>query len=413
MNTTRSLVLATALVALVVSACSRFPVPAAHSHTPPLVPQALGTPAADYGVEVAVNRDLGAVFVVGSTQGSLDGPNKGGYDGFLRRYNRDGSLVWRRQFGSSTDDWPTGVATDRAGNVYVATTSLRLNTEYETRATLKKYSKGGTLLWTRPFEMEAGEDTAVSAVATDGAGNVYLAGDTFFQLHIQKYSSSGTVLWTDTVDASGIMISASAITTDGAGNVYVGMGDYDDSWFGSSILKYSGSGTWLWEKHLGDDRGVSDLRVVGGALYAAGYKSYDYESGTIPSDAYAAKFSLDGSVLWDKTFGTSAWDSGTGVTADGSGNTYITGYTAGALAGGSAGGADGFMRKYGTSGTVVWTKQFGSPVDDYPYDLAYYSGGELYLTGKTSGKLGAAHRGGSDAFLRRLNATGTAVWTDQ
>lgn len=117
-------------------------------------------------------------------------------------------------------------------------------------------------------------------------------------------------------------------------------------------------------------------------------------------------------MLWDKTFGTSAWDRGTGVTADGSGNAYITGYTTGALVGGSAGGADGFVRKYGPSGSVIWTKQFGSDAFDYPEDLVAYNSGELYLTGITYGKLGPAHRGGTDAFLRRLDGSGRVVWTD-
>jgi hypothetical protein len=50
------------------------------------------------------------------------------------------------------------------------------------------------------------------------------------------------------MDPGGVMIRASSVVTDGSGNVYVGIGDYDDSWFVSSILKYSSSGTLLWKK---------------------------------------------------------------------------------------------------------------------------------------------------------------------
>ncbi len=391
----------------VLAACAQAPAPNKALRSD-LAQLRLGTSDNDRGVEVAVNRYLEAVFVVGSTEGSLDGPSKGGSDGFLRRYRRDGSLVWRVQFGSPYGDYAGGVATDRVGNVYVANTA---ETPYSpSRAVLGKYSQKGNRLWTRTLGMSDSENTEINGIVTDEAGNVYVAVNTFTQFLVRKYSSSGAVLWTRSEGTWAVKTQVEAMTTDGDGNLYMGVGEYDDELFSSTVVKYSGDGTLLWGKAVGNNRGVTDLRVVGGALYAAGYKTY-FED-TVPTDAYAAKFSLDGSVLWDKTFGTSAWDRGTGVTADGSGNAYITGYTTGALVGGSAGGADGFVRKYGPSGSVIWTKQFGSDAFDYPEDLVAYNSGELYLTGITYGKLGPAHRGGTDAFLRRLDGSGRVVWTD-
>ena len=406
MNITRPFLLASLLV---LAACAQAPTPDTDLRSE-LSPLRLGTSAYDQGVEVAINRSLEAVFVVGSTGGSLDGPSKGGSDGFLRRYRRDGSLVWRVQFGAPYGDYAGGVATDRAGNVYVASTA---ETPYSySRAVLGKYSPKGTRLWTRTFEMEPdSEDTEADGVVTDEAGNVYVAANTFFQSHVRKYSSSGTLLWTRSADTWAVTTRVEAMTTDRDGNLYVGVGEYDDDSFSSTIVKYSGSGKVLWSKALGNNRGVTDLQVVGSALYATGYKTY-FE-GTVPSDAYAAKFSLDGSVLWDKTFGTTESDWGTGVTADGSGNAYITGQTFGALVGRNAGEWDGFVRKYDPSGKVVWTKQFGSAGRDTPEDIVAYNGSELYLIGSTNGKLGPAHRGGYDAFLRRLDGSGRVVWTDQ
>ncbi len=38
--------------------------------------------------------------MTGYTQGSLDGPHQGGYDAFVRRYSRSGSLQWGAQIGT-------------------------------------------------------------------------------------------------------------------------------------------------------------------------------------------------------------------------------------------------------------------------------------------------------------------------
>lgn len=414
MNITRRLIFVVSVLTLVISGCSQSPVPGVQNGASSLAPQSFGTSANDYGIDVAVNRDLGAIFVTGATNGSLDGPNLGGYDGFLRRYNRDGSLVWRVQFGSSNDNRPGGVVSDGAGNVYV-TSSLRSASGYPFKATLKKFNKNGAHLWTRPFKVEYSENATARSVATDGAGNVYVAGDGFDRLYVRKYSSSGAVLWTRTMDPAGVQIMASSVVTDSSGNVYVGVGDYDDSWFYSFILKYSSGGTLLWKKEVGGDRHVNDLRVAGSALFVGGHKNYayDHDTSTTPRDAFIAKYDLNGTVRWNKTFGTPVSDSGYGITADGGGNVYITGSTNGALAGSNVGEADGFVRKYNSAGSVVWTKQFGSAASDDPYDIAAYSGSELYLVGSTFGKLGAVYHGGGDAFLRRIGGTGSTLWTDQ
>jgi hypothetical protein len=163
------------------------------------------------------------------------------------------------------------------------------------------------------------------------------------------------------------------------------------------------------------DQHVNDLQVVGSALFVAGHKNYayDHDSGTTPRDAFIAKYDLNGTVSWNKTFGTSASDIGYGITADGGGNVYITGSTNGVLAGSKVGKADGFVRKYNATGGVIWTKQFGSAAEDYPYSIAAYSSSELYLVGSTFGKLGAIYHGNGDAFVRRMRGTGSTVWTDQ
>jgi hypothetical protein len=57
----------------------------------------------DFGYQVSADG-LGSVYVAGATNGSLDGPNAGDYDVFLRKYDESGNLLWARQLGSPAAD---------------------------------------------------------------------------------------------------------------------------------------------------------------------------------------------------------------------------------------------------------------------------------------------------------------------
>ena len=69
---------------------------------------------------------------------------------------------------------------------------------------------------------------------------------------------------------------------------------------------------------------------------------------------------LSANVLWTEQLGTSSDDESRGVSADGLGNVYMTGYTQGNLGGTNAGDKDAFLSKYDDDGTLLWTQQLGT-----------------------------------------------------
>jgi Beta-propeller repeat len=79
-----------------------------------------GTAAYDSANGIAANAS--GVYVVGNTDGSLDGINKGNTDAFVRKY--DGGVVWAQQFGTRDFDNAIGVALDTSGNSYVVGTTV-------------------------------------------------------------------------------------------------------------------------------------------------------------------------------------------------------------------------------------------------------------------------------------------------
>ena len=118
---------------------------------------------------------------------------------------------------------------------------------------------------------------------------------------------------------------------------------------------------------------------------------------------------------WTRQFGTTNVDEAVAVTVDRSANHYVAGWTQGVLPGQtSAGSLDAFLRKYDSTGTEIWTRQFGSSERDYLRSVVTDAAGNIYLAGETEGTLQAqATSGGRDAFLRKYDPDGTEIWTRQ
>ncbi len=103
-----------------------------------------------------------------------------------------------------------------------------------------------------------------------------------------------------------------------------------------------------------------------------------------------------------------------GVSADGLGNVYISGYTDGSLGGPNAGGTSmRFSAKYDASGTLQWTRQLGTSGSDCGYGVSADGLGNVYISGYTEGSLGGPNAGGWDAFVSKYDASGTLQWTQQ
>ena len=132
----------------------------------------LGTSSSDTSSGVAIDG-LGSVYIVGTTQGDLGGPNAGPDDVFVGKYDASGDHIWTRQLGKNGLDQGYGVSADKLGNVYIAgatSGNLAGTTGGDFDAFVSKYDTAGNLLWSRQVSMsESG-----NAVSYDGLGNVYV-----------------------------------------------------------------------------------------------------------------------------------------------------------------------------------------------------------------------------------------------
>ena len=127
--------------------------------------------------------DKGDVFVVGYTEGSLDGNAlTGSRDFFVTKYNPSGVKQFTRQSGAvGAVTAGNEVATDPVGDVFIAgSTTGGLDGNARTGihdVFVTKYSPNGVKLFTRQLGV-AGRETYGNGVATDPIGDVFVAGST-------------------------------------------------------------------------------------------------------------------------------------------------------------------------------------------------------------------------------------------
>ncbi len=324
--------------------------------------------------------DGGSIFTAGQTTGALIGQTSAGsYDVFLRKRDAAGNELWSRQFGTDSDDRCTGVVVT-ATDVYVlGQTSGELpgqtNSGYAD-AFLSKYSAAGDLIWIRQFGSAA--DDYPRGIAVDSSG-IYVTGFT-----------------------SGII----------AGLENFGGTD-------AFLRKYDFGGTDQWTRQFGtsDEDRPYTLGADDSGIYLAGGTMGSLVDGyTNPGsyDVFVRQYLASGGEGWTDQFGTSAEDRANAVAAGASG-IYVTGYTTGSLVEyGHQGGADAFIRNYESSGSIGWTRQFGTSGDDTVYATEADTSG-VFVAGSTTGLLGQTSSGGTDAFVRKYEAGGNPVpvWTTQ
>ncbi|HKO53356.1 MAG TPA: SBBP repeat-containing protein [Polyangiaceae bacterium] len=372
-----------------------------------------GSSAYDTALGVATDGS-GNVYVVGYTNGNIAATASNNGAAFVRKYDLNGTVVWTRQFGSASTTRATSVAPDSSGNLYVAgyTEALLQGTHYGSDdAFLRKYDSSGNVLWTQQFGT-TWTDQAYG-VAVDGSGYAYVVGKAGTALtgttvdapiaFIRKFDTSGGTLWTKqwaNSSNNGEAYAVKAIGT-GTGTVYVA-----GNTGGGELRTFALNGTPGWIQSISGT--ISDsvyaLAVLGsGEAFVTGITSADLAGTNAGSpDVFVRKFAANGTVAWTAQFGTPNWEQGSAIAVDGNGNSYVTGYTEGAVAGTNAGSSDIFLRKYSPSGSPLSTQQFGTTSNDRATGMAVDGNGTLFMAGGTDGAFVGTAAGSGDVFLRQL-----------
>jgi hypothetical protein len=216
----------------------------------------------------------------------------------------------------------------------------------------------------------------------------------------------------------------------GAYSVGFEVGEYDVSrpLIIDPILDYS---TYLGGS-LGDSGRSIALDAEGNAYVSGQTSSPNFPSpgGVSPvvhgiNDAFVAKLNPEGTALvYSTVFGGSGTESARAVAVDGRGNAYLTGFTSSAdfptvnpIQPNYGGGAhDAFVAKLNATGSAfVYSTYLGGAGDEAGYNIAVRRG-RAFVTGvtnstnfPTANPLQPNNAGGYDAFITSLNRAGTSL----
>ena len=242
---------------------------------------------------------------------------------------------------------------------------------------------------------------AITAIASDAQGNLYLGG------------------WTESSDFPGL-----------AGYQPASGGRID-----GFVAKVNASGQLVFSTYLGgsgEDRVQAIVVDSAGVITVAGLTS----STNFPTlaaargalaggrDAFVTRLNPAGNQLVFSTYiGGTAHDAALALAIDRSGNIIVGGETAstnfptqGAYSATSGGGVDGFLARFSPAGALLSSTYFGGGADDRIRGVAVGGDGVVHVTGSTaSGNFPVAAapfpslRGSMDAFYSRFNSAASGI----
>ncbi|NVJ08921.1 SBBP repeat-containing protein [Myxococcus sp. AM001] len=394
---------------------------------PPSWVRQLGAQYDELAHAVAVSGT--SVYVVGQTTSQLGAdPQAGGQDAFVARYDTAGNLQWVRQFGTAQMDRATAVATDAAGNVYVAGTTFG-GLDFYTNAGgidyfIAKYDAAGNRQWLSQNGTQM--DDFATGLAVGAPDKLFFTGYTGgsfanggnpsnYDIVVALYDTAGNPYW---LQQYGTPVSdlARGIAVTPAHEVYV-VGNTYGSLDGTStpvstdifLLKLDLLGTQQWVRQI-DAGELDDAKSVAvgpdGGVYLAGetFGSLDGNTNHGTVDVLLARYDGAGNRQWSRMLGGTQTDYAFGVSVTANNVVQLVGYTSDALDGNPpAGSFDAFLTRYDALGTKLGTRTLGTPFQDIARGVAVDAAGNAYVAGQTFGSLGGnTSAGGYDAFLARF-----------
>jgi len=369
-----------------------------------------GTADFEFGMSVGVDADRNVYLLDAAISRS-----------YLRKYSPDGAEQWAKEIGLQTSSGASNLTVTPAGTIYVTGTTLGQVSGPnigQGDAFLMTFDSAGNPGWARQF----GTMRAVSgsAIAVNAQGRVFVAGNTTVGGAADP-ATNDVLIYSDDIDgfswqrafgAANATDTTSAVAADQAGNSYFGgytRGDLVTQNLGPNdaiLFKYDASGNHLWAKQFGtagSDFISGAVADAAGDLYIAGRAGGSLLGPPLgKADALLMKFNGDGDLLWGRQFGTAEGDAATALAFDPQGNIVVAGQTSGNLGGANAGDTDAFLSRFDPLGNLLGTTQFGSAGSDSVAGLTIDSLGYAYVVGTTNGDLGAPAAGHADAFLVKL-----------
>jgi hypothetical protein len=333
----------------------------------------------------------------------------------------DPVMVYSTYLGGSSEDIGQGIAVDGAGNAYV--TGNTISTNFPITAGAVQTSSGGS----REAFVTKVDSTGTAVVystylggssddfgwgiAVDGVGSAYFTGYTF---STNFPATPGAARTTNAGGADAFVTKLNATGSALLYSTYLG-GSSLDRGFGIAV---DGQGS----AYVTGSTFSTNFPVTGGAA-----QTTNASSPFIAADAFVTKLSPTGSVrIYSTYLGGASEDGGLGIAVDGVGSAYVTGSTQStnfpttlaAAQTSFAGRFDAFVAKLNATGSaLLYSTYLGGSFEDSSLGIVVDGAGSVYVSGftfstnfpTTLGAVQTNNAGISDAFVSKLDATGSAL----
>ncbi|MBM3212143.1 hypothetical protein FJZ33_07985, partial [Candidatus Poribacteria bacterium] len=339
-------------------------------------------------------------------------------DFIIGKYNPGYTLVldptYSTYLGGGSEDYCYAIDIDNSGNAYVtgmteSKTGFPLKNPYDGTldggtftdpdAFVTKISSSGRLIYSTYF---GGSERDIGyGIAADNSGNAYITGWTNSDVDFPiKNAYQGTCK--SRPDAFMAKLSSTG---------------------GLEYSTYLGGGATDWGAAIASDS-EGNVVITGWTYSKTDFPLKDAFQNTFGGgsvDAFVAKLSKTGGLVYSTFLGGNSSDLGHGVAIDGSGNAYIVGETfsstgfpiKNAYQGTLGGHYDAFVTKLSSTGGLEYSTYFGGDKWDYATSIAVSSLGVVCITGRTEsapskfpiknafqGNIG----GGKDAFVAKFSS---------
>ncbi len=336
------------------------------------------------------------VIIVGGYSGTMDfgggaQVSLGSTDVFAAKFNSSGTYLFGRRFGDAAAQFATGVDTDSVGSAYIVGSNSgtisyaggSITSAGSTDVFVIKIGALGSFVWAKDFGDSSAQ--AGTGIVVNNAGSIVLVGTFAGTIDFgggPLTSMGGTDIFVAKLDVAGNHVmslrfgdsadqTVSDVTVDDADNIlfagaYQGSVDFGAGTLSASsgqdiyVVKLTTAGVPVWSKGfpgLGDQV-AKDIAVdAGGNVVLTGSftGSVDFGLGalaaTTQNDAFLAKFTSMGAIVWAKGFGNGGDQSGLGVATDSLARVLFTGYATGLVDVGTgplggAGGTDFLLAQF-------------------------------------------------------------------
>lgn len=322
-------------------------------------------------------------------------------DGFIVKFNNNGTREWGTYYGGESFEGFLGVITDNNQNIY-AVGQTASNENISTSGAFKevgnvdvhsnwdsfvvKLDKNGNRQWASYYGGDGHEHFI--DVDVDSFGNPYFFGTTSSRESIatsgvyqEEYSDEGSFTWDDTF-----------------------------------LVKFTPNGERVWGTYFGGDSydnahgmvidSMNNIIVSGSTRSNVFPTTQGAYQSTKEGDYYSyegilGKFNTDGQIIWNTLYGGTESDGILNVDVDLNNNIFIVGETLSSnriatddsFQPTSLGNSDAFLVKFSPEGTRNWGTYYGGSSSDSGLDIEITNVGDLYMLGYTFGSTNLATSG--------------------